>query len=200
MPFGSSSLLVIQVHGSKIAPSEERVANGKILVNQWRNEHSCRDELSHHLVFTKSDEEPGNFGELCHSGHRLLVCRTVSKRLSSRAHHAPFDLSGLAIALTRRATLSGPSKRLDVSRCGGAPAAPPSVVSSWSLVKDVTGRAYDEGSLLVSLLDRQIGREIPEQTQHGGPDGLHHLECLLSSHVEVGFPGGNRLPHIQQRL
>jgi hypothetical protein len=55
---GSSSLLVIQVHGSKIATSEERVANWKILVNQWRNEHSCRDELSHHLVFTKNDEEP----------------------------------------------------------------------------------------------------------------------------------------------
>jgi hypothetical protein len=33
MPFGSSALLVIQVHGSKMATSEERVANGKILVN-----------------------------------------------------------------------------------------------------------------------------------------------------------------------
>ena len=40
---GSSSLLVIQVHGSKIATSEERMANWEILVNQWRNEHSCRD-------------------------------------------------------------------------------------------------------------------------------------------------------------
>jgi hypothetical protein len=30
---GSSSLLVIQVHGSKITTSEERVANWKILVN-----------------------------------------------------------------------------------------------------------------------------------------------------------------------
>jgi hypothetical protein len=59
---GSSSLLVIQVHGSNIATSEERVANWKILVNQWRNEHSLRDELNHHLVFTKNDEEPGNFG------------------------------------------------------------------------------------------------------------------------------------------
>jgi hypothetical protein len=55
---GSSPLLVIQVHGSKIATSEERVANWKILVHQWRNEHSFRDELSHHLVFTKNDEEP----------------------------------------------------------------------------------------------------------------------------------------------
>jgi hypothetical protein len=42
-------------------PSEERVANGKILVNQWRNEHSFRDELSHPLVFTKNDEEPISF-------------------------------------------------------------------------------------------------------------------------------------------
>jgi hypothetical protein len=58
---GSSALLVIQVYGSQIAPSEERVANGKILVNQWRNEHSLRDELSHHLVFTKNDEEPTFF-------------------------------------------------------------------------------------------------------------------------------------------
>jgi hypothetical protein len=30
-------------------------ANWKILVNQWGNEHSFRDKLSHHLVFTKSD-------------------------------------------------------------------------------------------------------------------------------------------------
>jgi hypothetical protein len=52
---------VIQVHGSKIATSEERVANWKILVNQWRNEHSFRHELSHHLVFTKNDEEPTLF-------------------------------------------------------------------------------------------------------------------------------------------
>jgi hypothetical protein len=52
---------VIQVHGSKIAMSEERVANRKILVNQWRNEHSFRDELSHHLVFTKNDDEPTSF-------------------------------------------------------------------------------------------------------------------------------------------
>jgi hypothetical protein len=57
--------LVIQVHGSKIAPSEERVAGWKILVNQGRNEHSLHDELSHHLVFTKNDEEPGNFVEVC---------------------------------------------------------------------------------------------------------------------------------------
>src|SRR5262245_24599446 len=50
------------------------------------------------------------------------------------------------------------------------------------------------------VLEPQIRPEIPEQTQHGGPDGLHHLECPLSSHVEVGFPGGNRLPQMQQRL
>jgi hypothetical protein len=40
---GSSPLLVIQVHGSKIATSKERVANWKILVNQWSNKHSFRD-------------------------------------------------------------------------------------------------------------------------------------------------------------
>jgi hypothetical protein len=41
--------------------SEGRVANWKILVNQWRNEHSFRDELGHHLGFTKNDEEPISF-------------------------------------------------------------------------------------------------------------------------------------------
>jgi hypothetical protein len=46
---------VIQVHGSKLATSEERVADWKILVNQGRTEHSLHDELSHHLVFTKND-------------------------------------------------------------------------------------------------------------------------------------------------
>ena len=40
---GSSSLLVIQVHGSKIATSEEKVADWKTLINQWRNEYSLRD-------------------------------------------------------------------------------------------------------------------------------------------------------------
>jgi hypothetical protein len=54
---------VIQVPGSKIATSEERVADWKILINQGRNEHSLRDELSYHLVFTKNDEEPGCCGE-----------------------------------------------------------------------------------------------------------------------------------------
>jgi hypothetical protein len=46
--------MVIQVHGSNIATSEERVAHWKILVNQWSNAHAFRDELSHHLVFTKT--------------------------------------------------------------------------------------------------------------------------------------------------
>ena len=40
-----------EVHG--------RVVNWKILVHQWKNNHSFRDELSHHLVFTNNDEEPG---------------------------------------------------------------------------------------------------------------------------------------------
>jgi hypothetical protein len=69
---GSSSLLVIQVHGSKMATSEEKAADWKTLMNQWRNEHSCRDELSHHLVVTKNDEEPGCFGEVCASCLILL--------------------------------------------------------------------------------------------------------------------------------
>jgi hypothetical protein len=40
MPFGSSSLLVIQIGGSKIATSAKGVPNWKTLVNQWSNEHS----------------------------------------------------------------------------------------------------------------------------------------------------------------
>jgi hypothetical protein len=40
---GSSSLLVIQVHGSEIATSQEMVVNWKILVNQWGSEHSFHD-------------------------------------------------------------------------------------------------------------------------------------------------------------
>jgi hypothetical protein len=55
---------VIQVHGSNIATIKERVANWKILVNQWSNEHSLRDELSHPVVFTKNDEEPGGSGHV----------------------------------------------------------------------------------------------------------------------------------------
>ena len=34
------------------------MANSKILVNQWRNEPSSRDQLGHQLAFTKSAQEP----------------------------------------------------------------------------------------------------------------------------------------------
>jgi hypothetical protein len=44
---GSSSLLVIQGHGSKIATSESRVTHSKILINQWRKRVSSRDQLGH---------------------------------------------------------------------------------------------------------------------------------------------------------
>jgi hypothetical protein len=52
--------------GSRKHNCHERGEGGelKILINQWRNEHSCRDELSHHLVFTKNDEEPGGRGHV----------------------------------------------------------------------------------------------------------------------------------------
>ena len=75
----SWSLLVIQVHGSKIAPSEERVADWKILVDLWRNEHSLRDELSHRLVSTKTDDEPTSFtsvGSEAGSPESPKVCKT----------------------------------------------------------------------------------------------------------------------------
>jgi hypothetical protein len=37
------------------------MVSSKILVNQWRNEPSSREQLGHHLGFTKSDEEPTSF-------------------------------------------------------------------------------------------------------------------------------------------
>src|SRR5262245_32834612 len=38
--------------------SEERVVNWKILVYQWRNGPSPRDQSGHHPAFTKSAQEP----------------------------------------------------------------------------------------------------------------------------------------------
>jgi hypothetical protein len=58
---GSCALLVIQVHCSTIATREEKVANSKLLVNQWRNEPSSRDQLGHHLAFTKSAKSQNVF-------------------------------------------------------------------------------------------------------------------------------------------
>jgi len=58
MPFGSSSLLVIQVHGSEMATSEERLNDWQTTDNKGINESSLRDELSSHPVFTNTDEEP----------------------------------------------------------------------------------------------------------------------------------------------
>ena len=52
------------------------MANWKILVNQWENEHSCRDELSHHLVFTKSETA----GEVLHPWVRSLGVAQSSSR------------------------------------------------------------------------------------------------------------------------
>jgi hypothetical protein len=75
--------LVSQVHGSHIATSEERVANWKILVNQWRNEHSFRNELSHHLVFTKSDAEPGGCGHVWPSLVKRI--KALQSKASNRA-------------------------------------------------------------------------------------------------------------------
>ena len=50
--FGDSGLWKQSCH--------ERGEGGQleILINQWRNEHSLRDELSYHMVFTKTDDEP----------------------------------------------------------------------------------------------------------------------------------------------
>jgi hypothetical protein len=72
----------------------------------------------------------------------------------------------------------------------------PSVASSGSLVRDVTGRACEAEDQLFSSLDPQIDPEILQQTRDGRPAVLHHLEGITSSRVEVGFPAGNHLPHI----
>ena len=58
MNVGSWPLLVIQGNRSTIAMSEGKVENSKLLINQWRNEQSSRDRLSHYLAFTKSAQEP----------------------------------------------------------------------------------------------------------------------------------------------
>jgi hypothetical protein len=63
MPFGSCTLLVIQVNRSKIDMSEERVATSKLPINQWRNDQSSRDQLGQHLAFTTRAQEPGNYDE-----------------------------------------------------------------------------------------------------------------------------------------
>ena len=38
--------------------SQRQMVSSKIRVNQWRNEPSSREQLGHHLGFTKSDDEP----------------------------------------------------------------------------------------------------------------------------------------------
>jgi hypothetical protein len=73
---GSSSLLVIQGNGCTITLSQRQMVSSKILVNQWRNEPSSREQLGHHLGFTKSDTD----GEVSFAGtHALthLVSRLV---------------------------------------------------------------------------------------------------------------------------
>jgi hypothetical protein len=77
---GSSSLLVIQIYGSQIATSEERVANWGILITQQRNEHSFRDQPSHYLVFTKNGEEPTSF-TLVRTEASLIVRLYDTRRL-----------------------------------------------------------------------------------------------------------------------
>jgi hypothetical protein len=73
---------VIQGRSSEIAMNEERMANWKILVNQWRNEYSFRDELSHYLVFTKNDEEPTSFTQVGNSADSPDPPQAVT-------HHGP---------------------------------------------------------------------------------------------------------------
>jgi hypothetical protein len=42
-------------------------------MNQSSNEHSFRDELSHHLVFTKSAEEPTSFTSVGNEADRVAI-------------------------------------------------------------------------------------------------------------------------------
>jgi hypothetical protein len=79
-PPGSSSLLVIQVHGSIIATRENRVANSKIFINQWRNGPSSRNQLSHQLAFTKSAQEPEQVDNAVRS-HQVKVCTNLCQPL-----------------------------------------------------------------------------------------------------------------------
>ena len=48
------------------------MVNSKLLMNQWRNEPSSRDQLGHHLAFTKSAQEPE-----CGHENVMLSGRTI---------------------------------------------------------------------------------------------------------------------------
>jgi CO/xanthine dehydrogenase Mo-binding subunit len=84
---------------------------------------------------------------------------------SPTGHHLPSPQG------SRRSRLSGHGadpphailmavEHTGVSRCGGAPAAPPSVISSGLPVTDVPYRACEAGDQLFSPLDRQICPKI----------------------------------------
>ena len=81
-------------------------------MNQWRNEHSFRDELSHHLVFTKNDEEPFFFPVAVDPNHlspqeaawksRLTFGGGVSTRMSRH-----FDERKMPMLIPPRSTVEG---------------------------------------------------------------------------------------------
>jgi hypothetical protein len=56
--------MCVDACGSKAAPSAALPERQRLIVNEGRNERSLRNELSHHLVFTKNDEEPGCVGHV----------------------------------------------------------------------------------------------------------------------------------------
>jgi glucose-1-phosphate adenylyltransferase len=87
-PPGSSSLLVIQVHESNVATSEERVEDWQILVKQCKNEHSLRDWLSYHLGFTKHDEDPGGPGHVWSMGIYVFTFEVLRGLLQEDARQS----------------------------------------------------------------------------------------------------------------
>jgi hypothetical protein len=125
MPFGSSSLLVIQVHGSTIAPSEERRADWKIPHSigfsggvchrslkasgreDWEIEQlvSCRDFASFDFHTTLT----GMLGATLVGDQVVQVCQPSQKRLLApvgmmeRFHHKEFPVDGVMGLIQQRA-------------------------------------------------------------------------------------------------
>ena len=55
-----------------------RVANSKILFNQWRNEHPSRYRLGHNLTFTNSGQEPAILASKKPRSNADPVCAIMS--------------------------------------------------------------------------------------------------------------------------
>jgi hypothetical protein len=78
------------------------MVNSKLLMNQWRNEPSSRDQLGHHLAFTKSAQEPECGHEnAMFSGRTIYVLRQLHLRVRIMAGGKLCPLSEVASLVYR---------------------------------------------------------------------------------------------------